>query len=142
MLKKSKKKVVVEKPPRFPHRWKMKLKHLYDDEYYVATLSVLFYGKGGRPAIIKGRELKKAHWWHERIASYPLVNKEHWTRFMSRKPETTKPKEVEVLLPRRYRSYKGRRMVIFVIPWRYSSMRKRFKLDENYREVVKTQYLI
>jgi len=49
---------------------------------------------------------------------------------------------VEVLLPRKFRNYKGKRMVIFVQPWSYSAMRKRFKTDPAYAELIKRKFLV
>jgi hypothetical protein len=140
ILKKSKNKPV--KPPKYPHARKMKLRHLYDDEYYLVSLSAFYHGSGGKPVLIKGSELKKSLWWRGRVATFPLIHKDHWIRFQNVLPPTNRPKTVEVLLPRKYRNFKGRRMVMFVEPWYYSAMRKKFKLDSDFRALIKLKYLV
>lgn len=121
---------MIESPVKFPHRRKMKLKHLHDEERYIVWL------KKGTILIVPGHTLKERLMWKEKVASYPLIRKAHWSRLLNPLPPTTRARNVEVLLPRAFRNFKGKRMVIFVRPWSLSKERKRALRNSDYADTV------
>lgn len=119
---------------KYPHRRKMKLKHLHDEEKYIVWM------KRGGIRIVPGHTLKEKMMWRGKVASYPLIRSMHWSRLQAPQKPTTRARNVEVLLPRSFRNFKGQRMVIFVRPWSLSKERKRAAADPDYADVV-TKYI-
>lgn len=124
----------------YRHKRRMRITSLHDDEFYQVTIQL--HGGGLGLAIVPGHILKQKEFWKKKLACFPMVDLDHWTRRHNPIPKPKKKrqwKSVEVGFP--WRNFKGRVMVAFVSPWSNSRPSWQARRDPAYAELVR-KYMI